>query len=319
MIAQPVMKSWPALHLDKREPVPRVLVVEDSPTQARELQFLLEEAGYLAEFVHDGEGALARIHAVPPDLIVTDLIMARMSGLELIEAVRRDFPFVPIVLVTAFGSERVAAQALRAGAASYVPKRDVHEDLVPTLRGILEIALGRHSQRRALGCLTRMEACFALDNDTTLVAPLVRHLEEVLDSTCFCDPAALIRVGVALREALFNAMERGNLEIGRERFGDADPARHRLVERRLHELPYRDRRVHLTARLSATEVAYIVRDEGPGFDLSALADREEPTALSSEAGRGLHLIRAFMDEVSQDEGPNAITLVKRRRLSPACA
>src|SRR3954468_19783564 len=124
-----VSKYWPSLHLGRKDPRSRVLVVEDSPTQAKEMQFLLEEAGFLAESVHNADGALGRIRAVQPDVIVTDLIMAGMSGLDLIEVVRRDYPFVPVVLVTAFGSERVAAQALRAGAASYVPKRDVLEDL----------------------------------------------------------------------------------------------------------------------------------------------------------------------------------------------
>lgn len=319
MGGQLASRYWPALHLGRKDPTSRVLVVEDSPTQAREMQLLLEEAGFLAESVHDADGALARIRAVQPDVIVTDLIMSGMSGLDLIEVVRRDYPFVPIVLVTAFGSERVAAQALRAGAASYVPKRDVLEDLVPTLRGILEISVGRHDQHRALGCLSRMEASFALGNDTSMVGPLVRHLEEILISTRFCDAAGLIRIGVAVREALFNAIERGNLEIGRDTSSEPEPARHELLERRLHEFPYCDRRVHLTARLSPAEVAYVIRDEGPGFDLDALPDPDESETIGCDSGRGLQLIRTFMDEVSQAEGRNALTLVKRRQLSPVCA
>src|SRR5206468_12024702 len=91
-----VSRVWPSLHLGRKDPMCRVLVVEDSPTQAREMQFLLDEAGFLAESVHSADGALARIRAVPPDVIVTDLIMAGKSGLDLIEAVRRDFPFVPV-------------------------------------------------------------------------------------------------------------------------------------------------------------------------------------------------------------------------------
>jgi len=94
-----------------------------------------------------------------------------MDGLALVEAVRHDFPFVPVVLVTAFGSERVAANALRAGAASYVPKRELAVDLVPTVKDTLDVTLSRADGEKALLCMEYQEACFVLSNDAALVPP----------------------------------------------------------------------------------------------------------------------------------------------------
>ncbi|MGO9811443.1 MAG: response regulator, partial [Isosphaeraceae bacterium] len=75
-----------------------------------------------------------------PQLILTDLIMPDMDGLELVQQVRDRFPSIPIILMTAFGSEEAAMRALRAGAANYIPKKDLARDLVETVRGILRMS-----------------------------------------------------------------------------------------------------------------------------------------------------------------------------------
>src|SRR5882762_2619217 len=100
----------------------RVLVVEDSKTQAQQIKLLLEDASYEVEIAQHGLEAMAALRRAVPDIVLTDLEMPQMNGLELVEAVRRDFAWVPVVLMTAHGSEEIAALALRKGAASYVPK-----------------------------------------------------------------------------------------------------------------------------------------------------------------------------------------------------
>src|SRR5437764_11543745 len=112
----------------------RILVVEDSRTQAQEIRFLLEDAGFEVDVAGDGREALDLLGRGLPDAILTDLDMPRMNGLELVEAVRRDHPGVPVILMTALGSEDIAAQALQKGAASYVPKRNLTRDILPTLQ-----------------------------------------------------------------------------------------------------------------------------------------------------------------------------------------
>src|SRR6185437_13935808 len=112
----------------------RVLVVEDSPTQASELRFLLEDAGFDVDLAVDGIAALSSLREGLPNLIVTDLRMPRMDGLALVQAVRSDYPSVPVVLITAHGSEEIAARALRVGAASYVPKRYLGQDLAQVVQ-----------------------------------------------------------------------------------------------------------------------------------------------------------------------------------------
>ena len=74
---------------------------------------------------HGGQRGPGAVEQESPDLILTDLIMPDMDGLELVQQVRGRFPSIPMVLMTAFGSEEAAMRALRAGAANYIPKKDL--------------------------------------------------------------------------------------------------------------------------------------------------------------------------------------------------
>ena len=76
-------------------------------------------------YVHDGREALAAIQRDPPDLVLTDLQMPEMNGLELVVAIRTTYPAIPVILMTAHGSEEIAMEALQKGAASFVPKKNL--------------------------------------------------------------------------------------------------------------------------------------------------------------------------------------------------
>jgi CheY-like chemotaxis protein len=290
----------------------RGLVVEDSRTQAQQIQFLLEEAGFQVELAGQGLEALAAIGRSPPDVVVTDLEMPEMNGLQLVEAVRRDFPAVPVILMTAHGSEEIAALALRKGASSYVPKSYLEQDIVPNLEHILAVTKSNREHLRALECLEQSESRFVLHNDPMLITPIIGHLGETLTRLGLCDATELMRVGIALQESLLNAMEHGNLEVSSElRQEDEQEYQDKLRERR-QQKPYQDRRVYLTARVTPAEAVFVIRDEGPGFDPKTLADPTDPANLERIGGRGLLLIRTFMDLVSHNPKGNEITLVKGR-------
>src|SRR5205085_810272 len=83
-----------------------------------------------------GEAALAAVRRRRPDVVLTDMQMPVMNGLELVAALRADFPGLPVVLCAGVGSEELAVEALRAGAAHYVPKRRLTADAVPVLEEI---------------------------------------------------------------------------------------------------------------------------------------------------------------------------------------
>ena len=104
----------------------------------------------------------------------------------------------------------------------------------------------------------------------------------------------------------------GNLEVTSELKARGRGAARQLGEERRSRPPYRDRRVHVTARETYDEAQYVIRDEGPGFDPFQLPDHSDPANMEKAAGRGLVLIRTFMDLVYHNKAGNEITLIKRR-------
>jgi len=269
------------------------------------------------EFAVHGADAIGRMESALPDLVVTDLMMPEMNGLELVTAVRAQYPLVPVILITSKGSEEVAVEALQRGAASYVPKRSLATDLCETVRRVLAVSGHRRSHWRLMGCMTKSHSAFVLENDSTLFSPLVGHLQEEMSRLDLCDETERTRIGVALEEALSNALYHGNLGVDSDLRDDDDASYYSLVESRLREEPYRNRRIHVEAILSRDEVSVVIRDEGSGFDPMSLPDPRDPANLEKVSGRGVLLMRTFMDEVTYSESGEAVTLVKRRNADSA--
>jgi anti-sigma regulatory factor (Ser/Thr protein kinase) len=122
-----------------------------------------------------------------------------------------------------------------------------------------------------------------------------------------------VRIGVALHEAVRNAIQHGSLELPLE-LQQGEPDRlTREVERRRQSPPYATRRVRVVVRESPSEGSYVVADEGPGFDPSKLGDPSSGVNLQQPTGRGLFLIRTFMDEVSFRNRGREVCMVHRRR------
>lgn len=91
----------------------RILVVDDSAIDRRLASELLEkEGGYQIVLATNGKDALQALKSQPIDLVLTDMQMDEMDGLQLVEAVRADYPLTPVILMTALGSEEIAVQAL---------------------------------------------------------------------------------------------------------------------------------------------------------------------------------------------------------------
>lgn len=292
---------------------PAILVVDDSPIDRLLAAEVLErQLGCRVLQAESGQEALDLLRHQAISAVLTDLLMPGIDGLQLVETIRRQSPHLPIVLMTAQGSEELAIRALVRGAASYVPKRNLETDLADTLEQVLAAAQQYRRMQRLQECVTRLEYHFVLENDRTLVPVLVGFLQEHITNLRLCDDSGRLRVGVALEEALLNAMIHGNLEVSSELRQQGEEAYYAAIAQRTSEQPYGERRVHVDSLLSRTEAVFTIRDEGPGFHPRHLPDPTDPANLDKLSGRGLLLIHTFMDEVRYNERGNQITLIKRR-------
>jgi CheY-like chemotaxis protein/anti-sigma regulatory factor (Ser/Thr protein kinase) len=300
-----------------------VLVVDDSAVDRRLASHLIERAeglGLRIAMAANGQEALECMERSLPAIVLTDLQMPKLDGLALVRTIRERHPEIPVVLMTAHGSEEIAVEAIRAGAASYVPKKSLTRDLVSTLQGILEVSTNEWKQQRILAYMELRESRFSLGNEAELHAPLISLLQEDLKCMAAFDATTRIRIGVAIQEALNNAMFHGNLEVSSELRQDDERIFYDLADERRKRSPYAERRIRVGARVERASDSlvceYIISDEGPGFDTSSLDRPLEPEDLMRIGGRGLLLIRAFMDQVIYNDAGNQIRMIKRDAIAP---
>src|SRR5262249_47278690 len=233
-----------------------------------------------------------------PSIVLTDLIFPDGEGIELVKRIRAEHPRTQVILMTAYGNEEVVIRALKAGAANYLSKKDLAVDLAPLVRRLLEIAVWSNERVRILRCLVRRESVFVVDNDPNLIAAFMKLVREELEGMDLWDETGLIQVSIALQEAVTNAVYHGNLEVDSEHRQTDERIFDRIAEERRQCEPYRSRRVRIHVQLDREVARFSVCDDGPGFDASLLHRPVEASDLNRIGGRGLLLIRTFMDHVT---------------------
>jgi anti-sigma regulatory factor (Ser/Thr protein kinase) len=120
-----------------------------------------------------------------------------------------------------------------------------------------------------------------------------------------------MRLSVAIEEALTNAIIHGNLEVNSELRESANGAYEQLIDERRSLECFAERRVYITCQTNRVEARIVIRDEGPGFDVARLPDPRAREQLDRASGRGVLLMRAFLDAVEYNAAGNQVTLVKR--------
>jgi two-component system response regulator AtoC len=131
------------------EPTGSVLVVDDDVAVGTVLVALLAQAGMSATHVANGEAALRALASKPADVVVTDLRMPGMDGMQLLSQIVARSPELPVVVLTAHGTVPLAVEAMRAGAADFVLKPFDREQIVFVVRKAMHAA--RHAEGRAAG------------------------------------------------------------------------------------------------------------------------------------------------------------------------
>ncbi|HAF14453.1 MAG TPA: hypothetical protein DCK99_12305 [Blastocatellia bacterium] len=142
---------------------PRLMIVDDDPVTCELLCEVFTGEGFAAQFVQSGEAALTSLADESPDVLVSDIRMnTRVDGLALLDQVRQDYPQIPVVLMTAFGSVETAVRAVKQGAFDYISKPFDIDALVATVRRALAArsivqpqTLADHEEQLALGLVGR--------------------------------------------------------------------------------------------------------------------------------------------------------------------
>lgn len=293
-----------------------LLIVDDSPMDSHLARSLLEKQFHeRIKFAANGWEALEQIEEQLPLLVITDLQLPELDGLQLTERIHQRFPTVPVILMTAHGSEDVAAEALARGAVDYVPKSMLATELCHAVSSVLAMSSVGPRDQSIQRFLRRQELQLDLDNDPGLIVPVVAHLRDMARHIQLVGETQAMRLAKALTEALRNAMFHGNLELTTAEWeaARAEPTASEIVRQRLKDPNYARRQVVICASISAYFAQFSIRDEGRGFDTDLVPNLSSNRAqLANNQRRGLVLIQAFCDEVNFNSRGNEITMTKCR-------
>jgi two-component system, NtrC family, response regulator AtoC len=151
----------------------RVLVIDDDASLRYTLEAVLSDAGLLVETCETGAKGLNAFESRGADVVLTDLAMPEMDGMQVLERLRAQDPSVPVLMLTAHGSERVAVAAMKAGAYDYLPKPFDPDELVLVVRRGIEMRLLRLQN-------ARLRAETALGRTIVAESPAMRRVLDMV-------------------------------------------------------------------------------------------------------------------------------------------
>jgi len=125
----------------------RILIVDDEKRMRRILQILLKSQGYEIKLAQDGDEAWSMFQQVPYDLVITDLKMPGIDGMELLGLINKQNPDVPVIVITAYGSVDSAVKAMKQGAYDYITKPFENEEIKIVVAKALSFSSMKHENR----------------------------------------------------------------------------------------------------------------------------------------------------------------------------
>lgn len=269
----------------------RILVVDDKEMVRDLLGHFLTRKGYQVTLAEDGRKALELFNRESFDLVLSDVRMPGLDGLQLLKALKDLDPRVPVVLISGHSDIRTVVEALKAGADNFITKPLQMDELGHVVNRSLELRCLPARTTRDWQDIYQ-ETYFKLPSVSDLICEVVYQISLSAVAVGFAQRDLDNNLRLALTEGITNAMEHGNCW---------DP--NKSVEVRSHITP------HLL------EVS--IQDEGNGFDFSHLPDPTDEANLLQERGRGIFLMRAIMDEVVYAEPGNLLLLRKENRREPS--
>lgn len=293
--------------------MPSLLVINaNSATRQTLLDLLSAQPDWESQSAASMSQGLDMLAAGVFEMVVADLQLVAEDEKANLAALMAGDAYRPVLLTGTDGTVDQVVGALHAGAAGFIHTNRLDNELVDHITRVLNAAKRNKTQARLLECMSSSTSQFELENDPTLLPALLVRFQASAAMFGVCDESDRTRIGMALEEALSNALYHGNLEVSSDLRQESLTRYYDMAADRREQSPYRERKIHITETLTAESATFVIRDEGPGFDTSNVHDDPDPDDLEAVSGRGLMLMKAFMDEVSYNEKGNEVTLVKYR-------
>lgn len=159
----------------------RILVVDDDPKICRNLSELLIDEGHDVDYVQSAEEAFGKVAKEDFDIVLTDLVMPKIGGMDVLSYVKRTKPKTHVIMITAFGTIENAVEAMKKGATDYVAKPFKIDEIQTSIKRALEEAEFDEFRRERVKSASPESAEEIQDVLSSLANPIRRGVVELLD------------------------------------------------------------------------------------------------------------------------------------------
>lgn len=288
----------------------KILIVEDDPASRLFLESLLESNNYDFRSAENGIEGLNIFDEYNPDIVLTDIRMPIMDGLELLEAVRDKNSDAIVVIITAFGSENYAIQALHLGANNYLKKPVSGQELLRLLKKYKAIVSGKYSPEALPGKLINRTFSIEFKTEFSKIPKIVDKI--MIESTLEIEDSEKVNIELGMVELITNAIEHGNLGISYiEKQKALDEGNlNELFEERLKNETFRNRKIKVDFLADNEKYQWTIEDEGEGFNWKNIPDPTDQEHILELNGRGIFISKFLFDKVEYFGKGNIVTATK---------
>lgn len=288
----------------------KILIIDDEYPVRDVIKIALTENGYTVIEAADGKEGIQAFKDSLPDIVLTDVKMPGLSGIEVTKKIKEIKSDVDVIIMTGYGTEELVIEALRSGASNYIKKPASFKELFNILNNLI---LKRETRKRFevnKDIVVFEKKTMLVNNDISKVWGIVNQI--LFNIPSYIDKSTVEGMRLGLYEILVNAIEHGNLGITSEEKEEAlnNNTYTELLKRHLSEAKKKDKKINIQSVIENEKLIIEVHDHGSGFDFkgqSALADPETILALH---GRGILLASLYFDKLEYKGSGNHVIVEK---------
>lgn len=260
----------------------RILIVDKDEESKNMLRDLLQKEGYEIEIASTAEKGMSLIRKKHFDLVLSDIPLGKMSGMELLSEVRKIYPSLPFIIISSHTSVENSLQAINLGVTSYLMK-PIEKDM--TL-DVIKRSIRHHKSKFVKNDTVdyRMENTFyaVVSSNEQAILKLLDTVDNLIELVYPKEYGTFPELKMAIYEGLSNAIEHGNANL-------------------------KEKNTYFTIELKMDRIIVHIKDEGPGFEYKKVF---RDKAYNQSINHGLLLIHHLMDEVSFNIKGNEISMLK---------
>ncbi|MBK8808583.1 MAG: response regulator [Bacteroidales bacterium] len=288
----------------------KVLVVEDDDASREYIEIILKKMGLQFKSSTNGKDALVLFNEYRPEVVLSDINMAEMDGITLLENIKRIQPHTIVVMLTAYNSEEYVVRCMRHGASNYLKKPIPKESITNLLRKYQTILKNYASEKKVSHFVKKNEFTLKIKTDFNLIPSVVNYLVAETDELFSPDVKLDIKLGIG--ELLMNAMEHGNLGISYIEKNDAisGDTLTELYESLLSDAANADKIVKINFEKFENYCQWTITDEGEGFNPELVPNPISDNGVMQLHGRGIFICKFQFDKLEYIGKGNIVKVTK---------